>query len=150
MSVKNKHELAQEIDSHLRAIRRALRKPLAAAIARGELTAPQRNIMHILARAEGLSLKELSRRAELAHSTVSGIVERLEKRGLVISQPDPEDRRFSRIMVTDAVRSFVRNQLPQLTVQPLLSALGRASSGQRFKIIEGLRTLRRALDETID
>lgn len=139
-------ELAQEIDSHLRAIRRTLRKPLTAAITRGELTAPQRSIMHILVRSDGLSLKELSRRAELAHSTVSGIVDRLEKRGMVIRQPDSEDGRFSRIVVTDPVRSFVRDKLPELTTQPLLEAVRRASPGQRAKIVAGLRTLHRALD----
>lgn len=140
-------ELAQEIDSHLRAIRRTLRKPLTAAITRGDLTALQRGIMHILVRAEGLCLMELSRRAELARSTVSGIVYRLEKHGMVIRQPDSEDGRFSRIAVTDPVRSFVRDKLPELTMQPLLEAVRRARPGQRAKkIITGLRTLHRALD----
>jgi len=49
--MKNERELAemaQQIDAYLRAIRRELRKPLATEIARGELTAPQRNIMQIL------------------------------------------------------------------------------------------------------
>jgi DNA-binding MarR family transcriptional regulator len=140
-------ELAKEIDAHLRAIRRELRKPITSAMARGGLTAPQRSVMQILVGVDGLSLKELSRRAEFAHSTVSGIVDRLEKRGLVARQPDPKDGRFSRIAVTDPVRNFVRKDLPELTAGPLLKALRRTSPGQRAKIIEGLRTLRRALDD---
>ena len=146
--MKNEHELAelaQEIDAHLRAIRRALRRPLATAIARGGLTAPQRCIMHILVRSDGLSLKEVSRRAELAHSTVSGIVDRLEKRGMLSRQPDSEDGRLSRIVVTDPVRNFVRDKLPELAMQPLLAALHRARPRERTKILDGLRALRRAL-----
>jgi len=141
------HDLAQEIDSSLREIQRALRKPLSAAIARGELTAPQRAIMAILVRSDGLSLKELSRRAGLAHSTVSGIVDRLEKREMVTRQPDETDGRFSRIVVTDVVREFVRDKLPELAIQPLLGALERASPAQRKRILAGLRTLRGVLEQ---
>ena len=141
------HDLAQEIDSSLREIQRALRKPLSAAIARGELTAPQRAIMAILVRSDGLSLKELSKQAGLAHSTVSGIVDRLEKREMVTRQPDETDGRFSRIVVTEVVRDFVRDKLPELAIQPLVEALERASTAQRKKIAIGLRTLRAVLGE---
>jgi len=139
-------EMAQQIDAYLRAIRRELRKPLSTEIARGKLTAPQRGIMQILVGVDGLSLKELSRRAELAHSTVSGIVDRLEKRGLVARQPDAKDGRFSRIVVTEPVRNFVRDRLPELTMQPLIAALRRVEPRERTKIVAGLRALRRALD----
>jgi DNA-binding MarR family transcriptional regulator len=141
------HDLAQEIDGSLREIQRALRKPLSAAIAAGELTAPQRRIMAILVRSDGLSLKELSKQAGLAHSTVSGIVDRLEKRGMVARQPDETDGRFTRIQVTDVVRDFVRDKLPGLAIQPLLEALERASTAQRKKIAGGLRALRAVLGE---
>lgn len=138
-------EMAQEIDASLRAIRRAVRKPLAAAIARGDLTLPQRGILRILVRSEGLSLKELSSRAELAHSTVSGIVDRLEKRGLVSRKADARDLRLTRIVVTGAVREFVRDKLPELSLAPLTEALEKAGPAQRKQIVEGLRGLRRVL-----
>jgi DNA-binding MarR family transcriptional regulator len=142
--------MAQEIDGSLRAIRRTLGKPLAAAIARGELTAPQRGIMQILVRTDGLSLKDLSRQAGLAHSTVSGIVDRLEKRGMVTREANAEDGRMSRIVVTEAVREFVREKLPELAVRPLVEALQRASPARRKKIVDGLRALRRVLEPTGD
>jgi DNA-binding MarR family transcriptional regulator len=138
-------ELAREIDAHLRAIRRALREPLAAAIAQGGLTPPQRHIMQILVATDGLSLKELSRRAELSHSTVSGIMDRLEKRGLVKRHRDSRDRRRSRILATEKVRNFVREKLPELTVQPLVAGLRRVKPRERTAILEGLQTLRRAI-----
>ena len=139
--------MAQEIDGNLREIQRALRKPLSAAIARGELTAPQRAIMAILARSDGLSLKEVSKQAGLAHSTVSGIVDRLAKRGMVARKVDETDGRFTRILVTEVVREFVRDKLPELAIQPLVDALERAGPAQRKNIVEGLRTLRSALGE---
>jgi len=140
-------ELAREVESRLRIIQRAMRSPLRAEIARGKLTAPQMAIMGILVRSDELSLKELSRRAALAHSTVSGIVDRLEKRGMVAREPDPADARFSRIVVTEPVRAFVHQKLPELAVQPLTEALRRASAAQRAKIAEGLRVLEALLGE---
>jgi DNA-binding MarR family transcriptional regulator len=147
MEEGNLTEMAREIDSSLRAIRRASRKPLAAAIAGGELTFPQRAIMQILVGSEGLSLKELSSRAGLAHSTVSGIVDRLEKRGMVTRQANDRDGRVSRIVVTGAVREFVREKLPELTLAPLVDALKQANPAQRIQILDGLRTLRCILGE---
>jgi DNA-binding MarR family transcriptional regulator len=140
-------ELAREIETGLRVIQRAMRRPLRAEIARGKFTAPQMAILGILVRSDGLSLKELSRRAALAHSTVSGIVDRLEERELVAREPDPADARFSRIVVTEPVRAFVHNKLPELTVQPLTEALRRATPAQRAKIADGLRTLRGLLGD---
>ena len=49
--------------------------------------------MHVLVHSEGISLRALSKELGLAHSTVSGIVDRLEKRGMVVRQTDEADRR---------------------------------------------------------
>jgi len=136
---------AREIDGALRAIRKALNRPLAAEVARGNLTAAQRNVMEILVRSEGLSLKALSREAGLAHSTVSGIVDRLEKRGMVARKADEKDGRFSRSVVTDVVRDFVREKIPMLTAGPLVEALGRATPSQRAKVLGGVRVLQSLL-----
>ena len=136
--------MAQEIDRHLRTIREQLRKPVEAEFARGELTGP---VMQILVHSEGLSLKELSRQVGLAHSTVSGIVDRLEKRGMVRREQDKKDGRFSTIAVSEEVRAYLRNTLPKLTIHPLVEALGRAEPAERAGILKGLRTLRRLIEQ---
>jgi DNA-binding MarR family transcriptional regulator len=133
--------MAMEIDRILSELRRALRKPMEAEIARGHLTWPQQNVMAVLVRSSGISLKDLSKQMGLAHATVSGIVDRLERRGLAERQPNPSDRRSTKIVASETVFRFMRGTLPNLTLQPLLSALGRARPGERKKIIEGLRTL---------
>src|ERR687885_38939 len=87
---------AEEVANTVRALRRLMLRSFEPDIAQSGLTAPQINTMRELAREDGLSLKELSRRMELSHSTVSGIVDRLERNGLVRRTPNPEDRRYSR------------------------------------------------------
>jgi DNA-binding MarR family transcriptional regulator len=140
--------MAQDLELDLRAIRERIRQPLEAEIARGNLTGPQQSVLRVLLDSEGLSLKELSAQLGLAHSTVSGIVDRLQERGLVERQTDEIDRRLTRIAVTQAVRDFVRKTLPELTIHPLVEALRRADEAQRRAIVKGLKTLRNMLENT--
>ena len=128
-------------------IRRALRGPLAAEVAKGEITVPQREVMQVVVRNEGISLRDLSREISLAHSTVSGIVDRLEKRGIIERRVDQEDGRISRIFPTAAVKQFVRERIPALTRGPLEKALERATETDRAEIAQALRKLRELLAE---
>jgi len=138
--------MAAEIEAHLSAVRQVLRQPVEAEFARGNLTAPQRSVMQALFHTDGLSLKDLSRRVGLAHSTVSGIVDRLEKRGLAERRPDPSDGRASVIVVSQAVRAYMRDAFPALVLNPVIAALRSARPAERAVILEGLRTLRRVLE----
>lgn len=51
---------------------------------------------------EQLPLKELERRLHVAQSTAAGIVSRLERKALVASFGDPEDRRIKIVKLTSA------------------------------------------------
>jgi len=137
--------MAQEIDQHLRAVRRTLQQPVEAEFARGGLTGPQRSVIEAVVKIGGLSVKEASRQVGLAHSTVSGIVDRLERQGLVERQKDRKDHRINLIVPSKVVRDYMRDTLPTLVVYPLVEALLRAKPAERRAILEGLRTLRRVL-----
>jgi DNA-binding MarR family transcriptional regulator len=139
--------MAEEIDLHLRTVRQVLRQPVEAEFARGELTGPQRSVMHVVVQSDGISLKDLSRQVGLAHSTVSGIVDRLEKQGLVERKPDAGDGRISLITASKAVRDYLRDTLPGLTIHPLVKALRRAKPAERDQILNGLRTLHRIVEK---
>jgi DNA-binding MarR family transcriptional regulator len=137
--------LAREIDSELRAIREIIRRPLELEFAKGHLTGPQQSAMAALVASEGLSLKELSEQLGLAHSTTSGIVDRLEKKGMVERKPGESDRRFTQIAVTGAVRKFMNETMPRISIHPLVEALRRATPAERDAIAGGLKTLLAAL-----
>jgi DNA-binding MarR family transcriptional regulator len=138
---------ARRLERHLGGIRRALRKPLEAEVARGELTVPQAAVMQVVVAHNGISLKDLSQEVSLAHSTVSGIADRLEKRGMLERRPDPVDGRVSRIYPTHVVTEFVRHRIPELTAGPLANALSRASEEERAAIERALRHLRELLEQ---
>lgn len=136
---------ALELEQNLSGIRRAMRRPLEAEIARGELTAPQTAVMRKVVSHEGINLRDLSRSVSLAHSTVSGIVDRLKKRGMIERRPDPRDGRVSCLFPTRLVREFVEQRLPALNRGPLLGALRRATPEERSSIGAAIRRLRELL-----
>jgi DNA-binding MarR family transcriptional regulator len=138
---------AQRMEHDLSGIRRALRKPLEAEVARGELTVPQGAVMRVVVRHSGISLKDLAREVSLAHSTVSGIADRLEKRGMLERRPDPQDGRISRVYPTGPVLEWVRDRLPTLGSGPLASALSRTTDEERLSIETALRRLRELLEQ---
>jgi DNA-binding MarR family transcriptional regulator len=138
-------ELAQQIEAKLQAIRRILRRQLDREYAKGDLTVPQRMVMEVLVQSNGLSVKELSYRVDLAHSTVSGIVDRLEKKGLIERRTAVNDRRLTLVTVSEAVRIFLDKRAPDLTRAPLMRALKRATRAERVAVQDGLETLARLL-----
>lgn len=64
------------------------------------LTGPQRVALRVLGRGPGVSAGALARTLRLHPSTVTGILQRLERRGLVRRTADPADRRRSRLELT--------------------------------------------------
>jgi DNA-binding MarR family transcriptional regulator len=140
-------EQAQRVEGDLSAIRRALRKSLEPVIASGELTVPQTAVMRIVVAHQSISLRDLSREVSLAHSTVSGIADRLEKRGMIERRADPADGRICRIYPTQQVMEFVRDKFPALTSEPLVKALNRATGEERAEIERAVRRLRELLEQ---
>lgn len=144
---------AAEVEQLLRVIRHEMLRVIRDDQSRGQLTPPQVQAMVALFHANqagasgGLTLKELSERMGLAHSTVSGIIDRLERRGMVYRQVDPADRRSTRIVMTERVRAYIEQQLMPHLRDPLLAALRRATSEEREAILTGLSTLHRLLTQ---
>lgn len=145
-------EAARLADS-LQAISRVLRQAAYSEAQRLPLglTAPQLLVLRVLYRAgaedpdeRGLTLTELSRRVGLAHSTVSGIVTRLERAEIVARRPG-EDRRETRIALADGARAWIAEQLPKRRRAPLAEALSRASEADREAIVRGVAALERLL-----
>lgn len=137
---------AEAIEGHLRVIRRLMRSALHEDLRRAPLTRPQLQALAALVHSGAMSLKALSRHLALAHSTVSGIVDRLERQGFVRREPDPRDRRGVRITLGAPVEAYMREVLPAHQLGPLLRALDDASEEDRLRVLDGVATLRRLLE----
>lgn len=73
---------------------------------------------------DGLNVVELGRRAGLEPSTMTGLLDRLERDGIVARQPDPADRRAQRIALTAEGR-----RLRKPVLEAVERTLGKATRG---------------------
>ena len=63
------------------------------------VTPAQAGILFLLKQRDGRTMGELSQMLSIDNSTITGLVDRLEKRGLVRRDPSPHDRRASHVFV---------------------------------------------------
>jgi MarR family transcriptional regulator, organic hydroperoxide resistance regulator len=120
-----------------------LRNPYADAEQHG-MTGPQITVMACLVSKGPMTLTELSRSLGMSHSSASGIVDRLQARGLLRRAEDATDRRRTSIQVTGAVQRYV-HELEAGPSGRLVEALGNATPAQRAAITKGLELLSRFL-----
>jgi len=133
---------ATEIARLLREVsRRYLIQPVDADREQSGLTVPQILVISVLFDNGPLALKDLSQQVGLSHSTVSGIVDRLERHGLAQRSISEADRRVSLISVTDVVLAYGREGYRARQLGRLLPAMRAATAAQRTKIKEGLALL---------
>jgi MarR family 2-MHQ and catechol resistance regulon transcriptional repressor len=112
---------------------------------RQNLTASQLNALLLLrtAGADGLLMGEIGRKLVVTKSNVTGLVDRLERQGLV-ARAQPADRRATRVRLTGAGAKLLRQTAPRHT--ELLANLTRCLSvREKRTIIRLLTRLRREL-----
>lgn len=96
---------------------------------------------------ESMTLGNLSRELELSHSTLSGIVDRLEVKGILKRTPSPDDRRYVQISLTEHVARHAPALSNDGPIGRLEAVLREASPDERRSIKEGLALLVRFADQ---
>jgi len=111
-------EFKPEVDAIVEAIvylyteSRRLTKDVAA---RHGLTGPQLTVVKMLEALGDLSLSRLSEKIRAQNSTVTGIVDRMEREGLVVRTRSATDRRVVHIQLTDKGAGLAR----EVKVEPI-------------------------------
>ena len=111
-------DIKPEVDQILEAIlylyteSRRITKELARSVL---LTGPQLTVLKMLEGVGDLSLSELSERIRAQNSTVTGIIDRMEREGLVLRARSKEDRRVINIKLTEKGSRIAR----EVTVEPM-------------------------------
>ncbi len=136
---------AQAILALFRTLRRDMLRGARAELTRSGLTGAQLNLVSLLGTHGPLTISELSRELELGHSTVSGIVDRLEARGVVQRQPNPSDRRYTRVALTEELSRKVPSLVAQGPGNRLIASLASAPPQERRTMLDGLSLLQRYL-----
>ena len=73
-----------------------------------DLTPAQYSVLDLLWQRDGRQFNELSSTCCCSPSTITGVVDTLEKKGLVTREANPQDRRSLLVRLTDAGRAMER------------------------------------------
>lgn len=69
-----------------------------------EFNGAQGRILYVLWQGDGLTISQISARTSLANTTLTSMLDRMEKAGLIRRTPSPADRRALLIRLTDRAR----------------------------------------------
>lgn len=143
MASNRKRLRANALDS-IRALVGALARSARSVERRAGVTTAQLFVLRQLAEHDGLSLGEVAERTLTRQSTVSVVVARLDKRGLVRRDRAADDRRRLCLSLTPAGRRVLA-RAPEPTTGRLLGALDSLTSDQLATLSTGLDALIGAL-----
>lgn len=105
------------------------------------ITPPQFALLAFLWRKDGLSQTELSEMTEVDRTTIGGLIDRLEKAGLVQRRPNPADRRAYSVHLTEQGKALEKELTPIALRVRERTAAGLAP-GEYAKLCELLEKLR--------
>jgi DNA-binding MarR family transcriptional regulator len=106
---------------------------------RWDLSPSQFNVLNLLRlNPAGLSQTDLSRQLIMHRSNLTGLVDRLEKRGLVKRREVAADRRAYRVVLTAAGAGLLREVLPRY-YQGAEGLLGHVSARRAAELTDTLR-----------
>jgi MarR family transcriptional regulator, organic hydroperoxide resistance regulator len=77
-------------------------------------------LLHIVAHNEGLSHSDIAARMRVTPATVSKMISRMEKNGILLTRSDPQDQRISRVYLQEGGRALLREadgQMQQLEAE---------------------------------
>lgn len=113
----------------------------AAGYADVDLTVPQADVIFSLGNTVGLSCNEIGARTLITKGTLTGVLDRLEKKGLVRRAPCVEDRRVTYIRLTAHGEKVFEAEFPR-QVAYLKQRFDRLSRSELAGAARALRRLR--------
>lgn len=123
-------------------IRRAQQLHVAAwtRIVSTEISTVQYSILVVLDQNGAMSQRELCDAVDLDRSTIADLVARMERRGLIVRAPDPEDGRRKTVGLTERGRAE-RRRLKPLVEQVEEALTGALADASRASLRDGLRQM---------
>jgi DNA-binding MarR family transcriptional regulator len=115
---------------------------------RADLTGPQLTVLKLLEGVGDMSLSELSDRIRAQNSTVTGIIDRMEREGLVVRVRSTEDRRVVHIRLTDK-GAKIANEIAVEPMEIFRSALESLTAGEMRELIKLLTKIARRVQSLV-
>jgi len=114
-----------------------------------DMTPPQFGLMGFLWQRDGMTQVELSEKSQVDRTTVGGLIDRLEKIGMVARQPHPQDRRAYQIRLTAKGKEMEQplTEMAQRATARFTAGLKQEEISELVRILEILRGERRVYEK---
>lgn len=109
------------------------------------LTGPQGMLIGTLFHHGEMKVSDLSEKLGLSNSTVSGILDRLEKQGQVERMRSKEDRRVVYVNITEDFKEQSKKQFVEIN-KMIEQMINKATPEELDKILEGMEVLRNVVE----
>lgn len=116
-------------------------------VERTGITVPQMRVITEVVSHQGISIKQISLNLPMTQSTVSGIVERLINKGILIKRTNSNDKRAVQIYPSDNVTKFLEKDRMEYVNQSLSDALSKLNPDKYDVVLEGIGLLVNAIKE---
>ncbi|MBW9146061.1 MarR family transcriptional regulator [Clostridium sp. CM027] len=110
------------------------------------ISAPQGMVLGLLSKKKKLKITELSNELCLSNSTVSGIIDRLEKQEMVVRERSDVDKRVVYVSMSPNFKEMHKNFHNQFE-KNIADIMSKGSTEELHKIFEGLDTLKKLLND---
>ena len=128
-------------------IHHRLRKNLQQEADKYGITAPQMQILNEVMKYPKIGVKRLAEHLHMTHSTVSEIVDRLVKKGLLKKTKNEKDKRSVDISLADHVVGYLNQNQTTVLNGYLSDALEQLSKEEQQTVQDGLRLLLKAIEQ---
>jgi DNA-binding MarR family transcriptional regulator len=114
-----------------------------------DLSLARFDLLAQLAREDGQTLAQLSRRMLVTAGNLTGLVDRAERDGIVERRPDPNDRRLTRVSLTARGQKLAQKAIAR-HAELAEEILGPLQAKEREELRRLLGRLREALDIAVE
>ena len=113
-----------------------------------DLTPPQFALLSFLWQQDGLTQVELSERGQIDRSTTGGLIDRLERNGLLERRQHPQDRRAYKIHLTERGKAMenILTACADRSLERFTSGLNENETNELRRMLEILRGERRVYE----
>lgn len=108
------------------------------------ITAPQGMVLGIISKENRIKVTELSSKLSLPNSTVSGILDRLEKQAMVVRERSQEDRRVVYVSISPHYKES-HQDLRKILMLNIENVMKQGTPEDLSNIFTGLKTLKKLL-----
>ncbi len=141
-----KEQAGTEIATLIRKINAGINQQMREIFKHGPLTPPQMMIVFMLAKEKRLKISEISKKMSLANSTVSGILDRLEKQEYIERIRSVEDKRIVYVQATSQLKKL-HDEHHRVITTFLADLVADISEEEVTSILKGLNTLKELVQE---